>query len=357
MTTKIKSSATSRKGRKVSENVNASEMMQVVNAAAAVTAPAGAGVGASGVSDGGALSSPAVGGGVRSSKGRSNSTSQLENAVNEETKAKADEEQRKEDTLYNKIVARFLAPSFDRNAFARPLLASGLDFVEIANRVNDARKEWKKNHPAPDCTVSLVLDACKDYEKDFVSLVGCRPDDIKADNVRVFSRLGGALSSRPIEMGASASAIVRAVLSWRWYIKEQDETKKRMRVYENNYRGGLRSAARGGLDIGKSKDQIMHDFEMYLNQEINRADSETALLRSNFNKVRARLDSAIKEIISLCPSVAVARLGVSDDVFIIPENITKEQKAVCGAQFAKVRNYRRQLTAINSALWGVPVVL
>jgi len=116
-------------------------------------------------------------------------------------------------------------------------------------------------------------------------------------------------------------------------------------------------AARNGLDLGLSDEQIIEDFTRRLRHARNEMDTDTARLRASFLRYRAQLDDAIARLVAVCPAVAVARLGSSDDVFVIPENITKEQKGVCGVEFAKIRNIRRNITALNAALWGVNVAI
>lgn len=338
------------------EKVNASAIdLASVN----VSAPDGIGLSDGTMSvDGGALSAPAVGGGVRSGKGRNNSSDQLDTAIEMDVKENAEKEQKKEDTLYNKVVARFLAPEFDKNSFAASLIAEGLEFTAIVERVNAARREWDNNHPAPACSTALVLDVFKkEYEKEFTELVGVAPDGVAPSDVRIYSRPAGCLVSRPLAPDASASAIVRAVLSYRWKVKDDDEMKKRARARRNEYYSGLSMAARNGLDLGLSDDEIMKDFERRLMHARHEMDTDTARLRSSFLKYRKQLDDAIARLVAVCPAVAVARLGSSDDVFVLPENITKEEKSVCGVEFAKIRNIRRNMTAINAALWGVNVAV
>lgn len=355
MTTK-KNGITAKKSARKSEKVNASNInLASVN----VSAPIGSGLSDGSVApDGGMLSSPAVGGGVRSGKGRNNSADQTNTSFELDAKESAEKEQKKEDTLYNKVVSRFLAPEFDKNAFAASLIAEGLEFTDILDRVNAARREWESAHPAPACSPALVLDVFKkEYAKEFTELVGVAPDGVVASDVRVFSRPAGCLVARPLASDASASAIVRAVLSYRWKIKDDDETRKRARARKNEYYSGLSMAARNGLDLGLTDDQIIEDFTCRLRRARNEMDSDTARLRSSFLKYRKQLDEAIARLVAVCPAACVARLGSSDNVFVLPENITKEQKSVCGVEFAKIRNIRRNMTALNAALWGVNVAI
>lgn len=309
--------------------------------------------------DGGALSSGCEGGDTgRKSSGRNNATDQTNMAFELDTKESEDEKQKREDSLYNKVVARFTAPAFDRNAFAAPLIAAGLDFLDIANKVNEGRKEWEKLHPAPVCDVARVLAVCvSDYAKEFVDVVGIHPTNIKVSDVRVYSRPSGCLNARPLDADASASAVVRAVLSYRFKVADDDEIRKAQFARSLSYHNKLDDGLFAGIEMGYDDERILFDVRQRLAYLRERESSEVSKLRDNFMKVRARLDSAIHDVLAVCPSVAVARLGVNDDVFILPENITKEQRVLCGSQFAKIRNYRRTLTAINAKLWGVSVVL
>lgn len=289
---------------------------------AVVSAPNG-----SGLSDGtqstdsNVLQSPATGGGIRSGKGRNNSADQLEAAITIEAEETA---QKKEDTLYNKVVSRFLAPAFDKNAFAASLIADGLEFTEILSRVNDARKAWEAAHPAPACSVSLVLGVIKsDFEKDFTELVGVAPSDVAPENVRVYSRPAGCLVARPLDSDSSASSIVRAVLSYRYKVKDEEEIRKIKHARKLDYYCALSTAARNGLDLNLTDEEILSDFAKKLRYARNEMDSDTARIRKQYLKYRAQLDEAVARVVALCPSVVVARLGDSGNVFVMPENITK----------------------------------
>ena len=341
-------------GAKVqSESINVSAVAGLVEN---VCGGSGVGSGASAPSVS-SLTSPAVGGGVVSSKGRANSADQLETAV---SLAVADENE-KEERLYKKLVRPFLAPEFDKNAFAAGMIAAGKNFTEILSAVTDAKKEFEKNNPAPSCDAAKVLAvAGSDFATEFKNLVGCLPSDINPAAVRVFSRPAGVLVSRPLPSDATAAAVVRAVLSWRWYVKEQHETAARAAARRSDYRSSLLTAARNGLDLGYTEERIIQEFTLTLRRAKEQIDGETALLRKNYLKYRRLVDEITAKIAVLCPSVVVARLGDNrgtENVFVLPENITKEQKAVCGCEFAKLRNYRRNLTAINAKLFGADVVL
>lgn len=350
-----------RSNTRKNESVNAAanvvagvELEKVVNAAAGVAAPAGAGLSDGTLSTTRETPSAAVGGVSSGVSGHNNSADQIACAIAQNES----EESQKEERLYNKVVARFLAPEFDKNAFAAGLIASGLDFTEIVAKVNEGRKAWELEHPAPACSVGLVLSACGEYEKEFKQLVGVAPGDVKESEVRVYSRPAGVLVARPLAADSSASAIVRAVLSYRYKVADDLAIKERERARKHGYFMGLDNAARNGIDLGLSNEEILRDFERRLTYARFEMDSETALLKNNFLTIRAKLDNAIADVLRVCPSVALARFDSREfDVFTLPENITKEQKALCGAQFAKVRNYRRQLTAINAKLFGVDVIL
>lgn len=361
MATKKNSARVNNSNSRKNESVNATtnvvagvELEKAVNAAACVAAPAGSGLMDGTLSITRETPSAAVGGCSLGVSGHNNSADQIACAIAQNEA----EESQKEERLYNKVVARFLAPEFDKNAFAAGLIASGLDFTEIVAKVNEGRKAWELEHPAPACSVALVLSACGDYEKEFKQLVGVAPADIKEGDVRVYSRPAGVLVARPLAGDASASAIVRAVLSYRYKVADDMAIKERERARKHGYFMGLDNAARNGIDLGLSNEEIMRDFERRLTYARFEMDSETALLRKNFLTIRAKLDEAINAVLAVCPGVALARYdGREFDVTVLPENITKEQKSLCGAQFAKVRNYRRQLTAINAKLWGVDVIL
>lgn len=363
MTKKTTSARVKNSGsRKVNESVNAAanvvagvELEAVVNAAASVAAPAGAGL-SDGVNFGmpAVLESPSVGGVSAGVSGHNNTASQINAAF----AANEAEENQKEERLYNKVVSRFLAPEFDKNAFAAGLIASGLDFTEIVAKVNEGRKAWEAANPAPACSVALVLSACGDYAKEFKQLVGVAPGDVKESDVRVYSRPAGVLVCRPLPGDASAAAIVRAVLSYRYKVADDLAIRERERARKRGYYNSLDTAARNGIDLGMSDEMILEDFKRRLSYARRDMDSETALLKNNFLTIRAKLENAIADVVRVCPSAAVSRYdGRGYDVFTLPENITKEQKALCGSQFAKVRNYRRQLTAINAKLFGVDVIL
>ena len=311
------------------------------------------------VPDGGALSSGCDGSDCgRKGTGRNNSADQTDLAFELDAKANEEEKQKKEDTLYNKVVARFTAPAFDRNKYAAPLIAEGLELTDIIARVNDARKEWENSHPAPVCDVARVLAVCvSDYAKEFVDVVGIHPTNIKVSDVRVYSRPSGCLCARPLDVDASASAVVRAVLSYRFKVDDDDAIRKAAFARSLDYHNKLDDGLFAGIEMNYDDERILEDCRRRLESLRRRESSEVATLRENFMKVRARLDAAITEVLAVCPSVAVARLGVNDDVFVLPDNITKEQRAVCGSQFSKIRGYRRSLTAINAKLWGVSVVL
>jgi hypothetical protein len=361
MTTKTKVTSTTKKNSRVkSDTINVSG----VNVAAPV---GGVGsnnitdsIGVSSVVDSRSLSADHVahlGGSTNKDKSHNNATSQLDALITIEEQ----EKQAKEDRLYNKIVRNFLAPVFDTDSRISELLTghvaaggaiSAAVIAKVAEIVASEKKQFNENNPAPLCTPALVLDSAKNFEKEFIDVVGVAPSAIKPSDVKTYSRSLGVLLAVNLPAGASAPAIVRAVLSYRHLLADQQAKAKLARKDRDNYYDGLRAAARSGIELGFDDNKIIEDFKYYLNRLRENDSRELCRLRSNYYKIRERLDVVCADLAGLCPSL-VDMVGGS---YIVHLDRAKKMHISAKIQKEYISKYRSlvaDLTRINAALFGV----
>lgn len=242
MTTKVKSSATSRKGRNVSENVNVSNMVQVINAASSIAAPAGIGVTAGGASAG---SRSAAVGGAAPAKVRNSFNAQLSAAVVREDDVKLL-------AFRSKIASNWAAPEWSGAAALRGVLAgSGLSEEQINAAVAAA---GRKSGECLDAVTPTINDVCEyirtNYSKEFETLCGCAVpaasavrcysySPLSVSTITADSDINDYIITSAVPAGASASAVVAAVLSVRVLV----DIRRRIAAARSAARNDLKSAA------------------------------------------------------------------------------------------------------------------
>lgn len=351
MTTIKKSSATSRKGRKVSK----SELNAVVTVAAGVGSPAGSGVTSGGASAGSVL--PAVGGGVRSSKGRNNNADQL--AVS------ASLEDVKVSELGAKIRKYFAVPEWAGAAALRasllPLVESGVMSGEQFDAVCSAAAR-KAGVIVPVCSLPRVLAVVRrHFAKDFENVCGVSFASVRAffaggGSFGVFSnrintslavedsRFEDFITCEPLPVGASASAVIRAFLSVRFAGAFLAARAAARAAGRNELKESAANLVRRAARLGVSA-AVLSRYLSVLAVAVpaNDAKEEKRLTRSLGRQLSA-LAALNSRIMLACP--AVSDVDSSGDFFVPASAVLP---ASCPAKVRKLWGKRsRVLSGVNT---------
>lgn len=269
--------------------------------------------------------------------------------------------QEKENTLYSKILRKYSVTPFDSDAATAAYISEAVTagvavtpaFLQfVSGEVKKQKDEYNAAHQAPECTVQSVIDTIKnDYRKEWRELTQCDIENVTVDDIRIYSRQYGFLRCEPLKVTSETTPahIIRAVLSYRHKVIDDIMTSRESARRRTSYWSGLRGAARQALNLGFDRDTIINDFTAVLNHILNKDTDDLIRLRKNLIKQRNELLTVSSEILNLCPSCGFWWCGTP----VLNENITKDQRARVGRQFAKVRTIRRNITALNAALFDV----
>lgn len=322
MTTR-KNSEMSRKGRgsrKVSEKVTANELQTVVNSVS-VSAPAGSGVGSA--ASGSLNSSPEIKVGSSSASSRRAARLDLRAKLESSIRFEGFKLSRGVRELSADIVSNFAAPVWSEyekteNTLRATFPSWSDDMITAAVRA--AAKNVGLDLSAPCCSVGRVLVVIRrSYLKEFVSLVGMSFKDVvshirenglnnyswrlSVSVVRSNSVLSDFVSCVPVAAGASASAVVAALLS----LREVSEFNRRLAAARSSDRSDMNTflgySIRCAKRLGKTKEEF-----------INRVSSEWSFTDENDYKTRKQLRANLEK--------AVARINENNDMILSLGGVT-----------------------------------
>lgn len=298
MTTKAKVSTTKKSARKSVKN--AASVAGVSSAAvAAITAAAVAGSASS--SDrakaiNAGLASAAAVAGVRSS------------AV-----AAVIDEDPKVIELRQEIASNWSAPCFEDSEDYKTLSAALAAVPENLRNmtIEGAKKKWLSlpENQAQNPSVCEVVDYIRsNFSKEFKNVVGCACPP--ADMVRVYSYSNMSVStiaedsdimdyfySSPLPAGASASAIVSAVMSIRVLMDIKSRRAAAAAAARSVFKEGMCSAARRARRLGISSAVAARYFSYLLNAVPAADDSEKRKLNSNLSRCWVALRACENRIV------------------------------------------------------------
>lgn len=319
--TNKKNGSTAKKGARVSKN----ELNAVVSAAAGVvSAPAGAGVGASGASPSIGIASAVLGGGVAGHVGagvigvaapakvRQSSADQLQAATIREN------EDLKVVDLRQRIAAVWAAPEWSGAAALRAsLVAIGtLSEEQITAAVSAAARKSGEDLNAITPTIDAVCEHINaNFAKEFKTVCGCAVPAAGAVRLYSYTNLSLATITADSEIsdyvitsgvpaGLSASGLVSVVMSVRVLV----DVKKRIAAARAAARADLFAAAAGvarmALRLGVSSDVIGRYMGLKMSAVAVADESEVKRLRKNLRACWASLRACENDIVLAAPAGA-----------------------------------------------------
>lgn len=292
MTTIKKSSQASKTAKRV-------KVANINFAGVNMSAPSGAGVTAGGAGAGSVL--PAVGA-AAPAKVRQTGSDQLQAAIVREDDVKLSE-------LRSRIASHFALPEWSGAAALRasllPLVESGVMSSEQYDAVLSAAAR-KAGVIAPICSVARVLAVVRaHYLKDFESVCGCTFDSVRAyyrengcaagvfslllplGSVRANSLQSDYVSCVSLSGGASASAVVAAVLSFRYLASFRFALSGAVSAARVNVRNNLANCWRDASRLGMSFEDVktmLEEIASYVSEVDNKQRNQ--LQRNNENAWR-----------------------------------------------------------------------
>lgn len=219
-------------------------------------------------------------------KVRQDSNSQLEAAVTREDQKLSE--------LKAKIVNHFAAPEFDKNKFAAELIAAGKDFTEIVTAVNEGRKQWEKDHPAPACNIDLVKQYIARYRNsEFTAVTGCNIADVDG---RLYNDNGTVIGT--VDSDTTVNGIVSAVFSYRFFVAQQKKLTAIKAERKNVYHTALYNFIAAGKKLGLTVDEITRDVESDYNWVTSDVSKTAGKLQNNINRIWAAINESEFEILT-----------------------------------------------------------
>lgn len=298
MTTKTKVCTAKKSARKVS--VNASVMEQVINAASAITAPAGAGVTAGGAGGGSVL--PAVP--TSYNKVRVDSSAQLDASIERES---IDVKK-----LKSSICARWSAPEWDGAAAVRAALAGvpGMTDEMIEGAVAAAARKSGVDLTAPSFTLSEVLDVIHTtFSTDWARVVGCPADELTIDTAKVYDVNGCVVGA--VNVSGTINQLVTDLLSYRNYVAVRRAAAWSRAIAVNTAVSSCWSAGRDCFAAGMSEADALalaasRISAYYAAESARRAAAET-------DAHNCRVDLSVLNVL-LCDALAAGRHQLADKI-------------------------------------------
>jgi len=315
-TTNKKEMSRKTRGSRKSEKVSAKDLQMVVNGVS-VSAPAGSGVGSA--ASGSVNSAPVVGVGSSSASSRRAARLDMRAKLESSLRFEGFKLSRGVRELSADIVSNFAAPEWsEKEKTENALRATFPDWSDemINAAVAGAAKKAGLDLSAPACTVGRVLVVIRrSYLKEFVSLVGMSFAAVVAhirENglnnyswrlsvsvVRSNSVLSDFVDSVPVAAGASASAVVAALLS----LREVSEFNRRLSAARSSdrfdYTTYIGLAVRLAKRLGYDMDRVLSDVRRDYNYSSTSDHKERKQLRANLEKAVARINGANDLILSL----------------------------------------------------------
>ena len=313
MTTKVKGSTTSkaRKNRVNSATINVASIN--------VAAPAGAGVTAGGAAPASVL--PAVGGGAPA-KVRNNFTSQLSAAVVREDDVKLL-------AFRSKIASNWAAPEWSGAAALRASLAAIGTLSE--EQINAAvAAAGRKSGECLDAVTPTINEVCEyirtNYGKEFQSLCGCAVpaasavrcysySPLSVSTITADSDINDYLTVSAVPAGASASAVVAAVLSVRVLVDIRRRIAAARAAARNELKDAAAALVRRAGRLGVSS-AVLGRYLRLLAVAVPAADNkERARLANNLSRCWASLRNIENNIVLSAPAgLFGAAAPVADDL-------------------------------------------
>lgn len=315
-TTNKKGSTRKNTGARREKKVSAKELQTVVNSVS-VSAPAGSGVGSA--ASGSLNSSPEIKVGSSSASSRRAARLDLRAKLENSIKFEGFALSRGVRELSADIVSNFAAPVWSEYETTEKTLRATFpswsdDMITAAVRA--AAKNVGLDLSAPACTVGRVLVVIRrSFLREFVSLVGMSFANVVAhirENglnnyswrlsvsvVRSNSVLSDFVSCVPVAAGASASAVVAALLS----LREVSEFNRRLSAARSSDRSDYSTyiglAVRLGKRLGFDLERVLFDVRSDFNYSSTSDYKERKQLRANLEKAVARINGANDLILSL----------------------------------------------------------
>ena len=341
MGTKVKSSAASRKGRKVSAN----KVNNVVTAAVSVvSAPAGAGVGSGAAAPAvGVVAAGSAGGGVRSSAGRSDSASQFVAAAIREC------EDIKVIELRQKIARNWAAPEWSGAAALRAsLLALGtLSEDQVNAAVAGAARKSEEDLSAVTPSLEEVCEyISNNFASEFRAVCGCAVPGAAAVRSYSYTNLSLATITADSDIndyvvtsavpdGLSASGLVGVVMS----VRVLADVRKRLAAARSAARADLFAAAAGvarmALRLGVGADVIGRYMSLKMSAVAVADDSEIKRLRKNLASCWSALRACEVSLVLAAPAGAFGAIEDGCGGFVFPAALPASAPAKCRKLWAK----------------------
>jgi len=296
MTTKVKGSTAKRSARKV----NANELQNVVNAGAAVAAPAGVGVTAGGAGRGSVL--PAVG--SIYNKVRQSSDDQINAAVARECWDYA--------KLKSALCGCFAAPEWSGAAAVRAALAGvpGMTLEMIEGAVMAAARRSGVDLTPPVCRIGDVLALIHGrYSGAWSAVVGCPADELTADVCKVYNAEGVVLSD--IDLSGTACQIITDVLSYRYVVAARRAAAWSAAILMNDAVKGCHAAGVACYAAGLNEDEAV-TLAAGRVRAYYAAEREREQIRAT-EKHNALIDVAVLDVL-LVDALAAGRYQLADKI-------------------------------------------
>ena len=285
---------------KKDKKVNAHELQNVVNAGAAVAAPAGVGVTAGGAGRGSVL--PAVG--AKYNKSRQSSDDQINAAVSRECWDYA--------KLKSSLCGCFAAPEWSGAAAVRAALAgvAGMTEEMIEGAVLAAARRSGVDLTPPPCRLADVLDLIHGrFAAAWSAVVGCPADELTADLCKVYNADGVALSD--IDLSGTACQIITDVLSYRFVVGARRAAAWSAAVLMNDAVRGCHSAGVACFAAGLSEDEALTLAAGRI-RAYYAAEREREFIRTT-EQHNARVDVAVLDVL-LVDALAAGRYQLADKI-------------------------------------------
>lgn len=404
MAKNAKSSQTSKTAK--NEKVNASDMKQVINAASAVAAPAGAGLTAGGA--GGRKSavaaapagikksfapdvmdkkeaanavtaaSAAVGAGratshdvnITLSAGVASVASVGAGRASAVASAVMDEKELKIIEFRQRVARCWAAPEWSGAAALRSVLAgAGLSEDQINAAVAAAGRKSGEDLTAPTPTLSEVVGVlAADYSKEFETLCGCAVPS--AGDVRIYSYSSLSLSTitadskvndyvifSAVPAGLSASSLVAAVLSVRVLV----DVQKRIKAAAAAARADLFTAAAGvarmALKLGVSADVISRYMGLKMSVVGASDEKEVNRLQKNYKSCFASLRAIENNIVLAAPAGAFGAIADGCGGWCFPASLPTSAPAKVRKLWAKRVRVLSSMNTLQSLLSAAGVAV
>lgn len=227
--------------------------------------------------------------------GHNNSADQMQSAVIMESLNTEPENVR---DLQKVILSHFSAPEFDSNTFAAELIAQGLPFTEIAQKVSEAKKAFQAENPAPNCSADDVLRVVSEsYKETFKAVTGadietltdivCYVPTLPLSVARADSEIKDFVSSSALPLDASPSALVSALLSIRHFVNARRAIAQAKASEESSLRSSLRNFARAAKRLGWDVERLQFEAKNAYNYTTTSDHKQRTQLEDNLKKMRA----------------------------------------------------------------------